>query len=334
MTALLLVLGGIYLYSFGLRIVYRHWGLFFLKPAQTQWPDGAQEKIKAAVSGLHGKIVWSSSRSGNHQIYLLTLPDLRTYQLTTHPHVDYYPRISPEGGRILFARSQKRWVSERDQRPWDVYLLELSSGKEFLVARNGNFPNWLPDGRHISFLRGDQVLIKALNSERENVIFDGRRPPYEAEPQTPELSPRDSNLLAVTLRGKLSGVFVLHLSSNRYTRFGENSCELTWTPDGRGLIWVEAGGRGGTCLFYSSLDQTRRHLLMDLPLDFSHEYFPKLSNDGKWLVWGASRGDHEHDLADYELFLWKLGRPWEEALRITYNPANDRWPDIYVDPSP
>ena len=73
---------------------------------------------------------------------------------------------------------------------------------------------------------------------------------------------------------------------------------------------------------------------MDLPQDFSHEYFPKLSNDGKWLVWGASQGDHEHDLADYEIFLWKLGRPWEEAVRITYNPANDRWPDIYVDPSP
>ena len=25
---------------------------------------------------------------------------------------------------------------------------------------------------------------------------------------------------------------------------------------------------------------------MDLPPDFSHEYFPKISNDGKWLVWG------------------------------------------------
>jgi hypothetical protein len=41
--------------------------------------------------------------------------------------------------------------------------------------------------------------------------------------------------------------------------------------------------------------------------------------------------DHEHDLADFEVFLWKLGRPWEEALRITYNPANDRWPDMFVE---
>ena len=101
MIALLLALGGIYLYSFGLRFVYRHWGLFFCKTGPTQWPDGAQEKIKTAVSGLRGKIVWSSSRSGDHQIYLLTLPDLRTYQLTTNPHVDYYPRLSPEGGRIV-----------------------------------------------------------------------------------------------------------------------------------------------------------------------------------------------------------------------------------------
>ena len=266
-------------------------GAFF--SSNRRRPSGrkaSRKKSRRRSAACAGKIVWSSSRSGDHQIYLLTLPDLRTYQLTTNPHVDYYPRISPEGERILFARSQKRWVSERDQRPWDVYLLELSSGKEFLVARNGNFPNWLPDGRHISFLRGDQVLVKALDSEREKVVFDGRRPPYEAEPQTPELSPADSNLLAVTLRGKLSGVFLLHLSSNRYTRFGENGCELTWTPNGRGLIWVESGGRGGTRIFFASLDQQRNQILMDLPSEFSHEYFPKIANDGQSLHLGRVPG--------------------------------------------
>jgi hypothetical protein len=44
---------------------------------------------------------------------------------------------------------------------------------------------------------------------------------------------------------------------------------------------------------------------MDLPGAYSHEYFPKLSNDGRWLVWGAAAEGHEHDRADYEIFVWE-----------------------------
>ena len=69
--------------------------------------------------------------------------------------------------------------------------------------------------------------------------------------------------------------------------------------------------------------------LMDLPGRRSHEYFPRLSPDGKWLVWGATDKGHDHDLFDYELYLWKIGEPFETATRITYNSGNDRWPDIW-----
>ena len=52
-----------------------------------------------------------------------------------------------------------------------------------------------------------------------------------------------------------------------------------------------------------------RRVFMDLPGAYSHEYFPKLSNDGRWLVWGATAEGHEHDRADYEIFLGKSGPP-------------------------
>ncbi len=330
LAALLILLAGLLIYQYGPRLVYRHYGHFFLKPAETQQSASATARIKQIWGDAKGKLVWSSSRTGTHQIYLLTLPDLRLYQLTNHPHVSYYPRLSPEGNRVLFARSQRRWVSERDQRPWDIYLFDLGTGRETLVVKNGNFPAWRPDGEHLTFLRGDQVLLKKLVGPKEKVLFNGRREPYQAEIQTPELSPRDPDLLALTLRGKLDGVFLLRLSQDRFTHLGGGSCELTWMPDGREVVWVENGGRGGTRIVLSNLEGREKKVLMDLPLSFSHEYFPRVSNDGQWLVWGASEGGHEHDLADYEIFLWKIGRPWEEAVRITYNSANDRWPDIHV----
>jgi Tol biopolymer transport system component len=331
LAAPLILMAGLLIYHYGPRLVYRHFGHYFLKPAETQQSASATARIKQIWGDAKGKLVWSSSRTGTHQIYLLTLPDQQLYQLTSHPHVNFYPRLCPEGNRILFARSQRRWVSERDQRPWDIYLFDLRNGRETLVVKNGNFPAWRPDGEHLTFLRGDRVLLKKLGGADEKVLFNGRREPYQAEVQTPELSPRDPDLLAVTLRGKPDGVFLLPLSSpERFFGLSGGSCELTWMPDGREALWVENGGRGGTRIAMADLEGKGKRVLMDLPLRFSHEYFPKVSNDGRWLVWGASEGGHEHDLADYEIFLWKIGRPWEEAVRITHNPANDRWPDIHL----
>ncbi len=63
---------------------------------------------------------------------------------------------------------------------------------------------------------------------------------------------------------------------------------------------------------------------------YSHEYFPRLSNDGHWLIWGAAAEGHEHDRADYEIFVWEIGTTWETAIRLTYHPGNDQWPDLHV----
>lgn len=329
LVAVLLV--ALYFALFGMRTVYRHFGLLFLKPAATHWPEGAQEAIRRLIGSKKGKVVWGSSRTGSHQIFLMTLPDLTIYQLTHHPHVDYHPRFSPDGNRIVFARSQKVWVSERDQIPWDVYLYDLETGKEKLIARNGNFPLWLPDGRRVLFLRDRLVIVKNLFTEKEAILFDGRRPPWDAEPSTPELNATNPDEMALTLRGRPSGVFLFRLSDSSLKKFSENACEITWQPGTTNLVWVEVGGRGGTVLLSSPKDRWERNLFMDLPFSFSHEYFPRFSRDGQWLIWGASEGDHEHDLADYEIFLWKVGTPWEKTVRLTYNKANDRFPDIFFE---
>lgn len=69
---------------------------------------------------------------------------------------------------------------------------------------------------------------------------------------------------------------------------------------------------------------------MDLPGRRSHEYFPELSSDGKWLVWAATQRGHDHDTADYEIYLWQVGSPADKAVRLTHNSGNDRWPDLFL----
>ena len=79
-----------------------------------------------------------------------------------------------------------------------------------------------------------------------------------------------------------------------------------------------------------AVDDIDHMVLIDLPGRRSHEYFPQLSPDGKFLVWAATQRGHDHDLYDYEIYLWDTSTPPEQAARLTFHSANDRWPDIFV----
>jgi hypothetical protein len=67
-----------------------------------------------------------------------------------------------------------------------------------------------------------------LFSKKERIIFDGQLPPFEGQPSSPELSPENSNLLAVTLRGKHDGVFLADLLKKTMIFFAMGACQINW----------------------------------------------------------------------------------------------------------
>jgi hypothetical protein len=290
-----------------------------------------REAVAALAPRLDGLVTWSSNRSGNHELYLLDLRARTVRRLTRHPHVDFFGRFSPDGRRLVFLRSQREWVSFRDPTAWDVYLIGVDGTGERRLAQGGYSPTWAPDGRAVVFLRGTRVVRLDLDTGRETLVLDaavteGIQGPVE----NPELSP-DGRRLAVTARSaRYDGVAVVDLPGGSLHRLSPGqACQLTWTPAG-GLVWVEPGGRGGTQLMTAPSPAGPRQGLIDLPGPYSHEYFPRLANDGRWLIWGAAAEGHEHDRADYELFVWQPGTPADQAVRLTYHPGNDQWPDLHV----
>jgi hypothetical protein len=50
-----------------------------------------RKAVTALARRLHGLVVWSSNRSGNHELYLLDLRGPTVRQLTHDPHVDFFP---------------------------------------------------------------------------------------------------------------------------------------------------------------------------------------------------------------------------------------------------
>ncbi len=105
---------------------------------------------------------------------------------------------------------------------------------------------------------------------------------------------------------------------------------MTWAPDNFILHLIGHGGKQQNVFYRYNRESGKSSKWLDLPGDFSHEYFPKMSDDGRYLIFGASTGGYEHDIADYEIFLWQIGTAGEDATRVTFHAGNDCWPDIYI----
>jgi hypothetical protein len=312
-------------------------------------PKGSEDAIEseqaAAMAAIGkkvpGTIVWSSSRNGNHDLFTMKTDGSDVKSITSGDQVDWFPRFSPDGSKILFTRSKKGWVSERDandSEKWDTYITDLDGSEVTKLAENSSWASWV-SADEIVFVRGTKILKKKLPEGEEVEIMnsEGVDDLDGALLQQPGLS-TDGKFIAITLRGsqRETGIWDIEAKKWRETGLG---CQVAFTPDGGRIYWVNPTGNGGSEIYMMPIAngapekefEDDELAFMDLPGRRSHEYFPALSRDGKWMVWGSTQRGHDHDIADYEIYLWEVGTKMEDAVRLTFHSGNDRWPDIHLD---
>ncbi len=292
--------------------------------------DSDLRAARQLLGNREGMLVWSSNRYGNHDILLMTLSDMRIHQLTSHPHTEYFPRISSDGKKIVFARSKIPWVSQRDILSWEIWMLDLETRKEIRIAESGNVPTWSLDGQKIYFQRnGKQFVQHDLKTGSEEILFESGKNGIQdgLDIQTPDYD-ETRGLLAVTFRG-IKQVTMLCSKHEDPIQIG-GGCQLSWSPDHSWLYYVDKPGDIKNAFYRMNFETRKKELLLDMPMPYSHEYFPRISNDDQFLICGASTGGHEHDQADYEIFLWKMGEPRESVVQLTFHTGNDCWPDLFL----
>lgn len=303
-----------------------------------------EDRLKKSVQelqGVNGFAVWSSNRFGNHDIIKMDLPSRKVTQLTNNPHTEFYSRISPNGKRVVFARSQELWVSQRNWLAWDVYILDIESGKEKLVAKNATFPSWVDNGS-VSYLHnGTQVIVKGLGLfARARVVYESGKTNKVlpgALISTPEYNPKTGQVVFTGKQSELGmrngfwGTAIQHANSRHDGLY--NGCQIFFSSDNSYLYQVAFGGEHdskGNHFLKIDLETHKTSKLFDFKDNYSHIYFPKDSNDGNYMVFGGSAEGHEHDTADYEIFLWDMSKSPEYATRLSFHSGNDNWPDVYI----
>jgi Tol biopolymer transport system component len=93
-------------------------------------PDGSQ-------------VAFTSSRSGNWEIYLVDLQSGTERRLTDHGAADVAPAWAPDGRRLAF-------LSNREGK-WGVYVLDVRSGQaQFVINAGDAYPE--PVGERLTWV--------------------------------------------------------------------------------------------------------------------------------------------------------------------------------------
>ncbi|HEX4406304.1 MAG TPA: hypothetical protein VH560_15810 [Polyangia bacterium] len=299
------------------------------------------ETLKTVGAEANGLVVWTSSRAGRPHLFTMKTDGSDTKQITKGGATDWRPRFSPDGTKILFTRShEKGFVREseaNDDGTWDLYTVSPDGEGIAKVVENATWGSWIaPD--EILFMRGSKILRTKLGSGEEVKITDTARYPIFAGAivQQPELSP-DGHFLALTLKGDRAQTGIWSIKHKTWTRIGAGS-QIAWAPDGASVYWADAAGNDFSRIAHKAVTEGQPPeqvdaadlVLVDLKGKRSREFFPRFSNDGAWLVFGAAIHNLEHDVEDFEIYLWKVGASADTATRMTFHSASDRWPDLFV----
>jgi TolB protein len=160
-----------------------------------------------------------------------------TWRIITSPtRDDRDPAWSPDGRYLAYA---SRW-----QRNWDIYTLDLATGRERRVTTNPHFdahPTWSPDGRYLAFessrLQDLDVFVVDLQSGQVRDLTKQS----SAHDYAPAWSPDGQWVAFTSWRDRNREIYVIRPDGTvpiNLTRNPAQDEHPVWSPDGRWIAFV------------------------------------------------------------------------------------------------
>ena len=266
---------------------------------------------EAAFPGDNGKIVFTSDRDGNNEIYAINPDGANPVNLTHSPGDDISAAPSPDGKKIVF-------VSLRDGNS-EIYTMDADGSNQTRLTDNPAIELWpafSPDGSKIaftSFRDGNHEIYTmdaADGSDQVNITN------HPASDRGPAWSPDGSQIAFSSRRDGNSEVYTMDADGSDPKNRSENPAydsSAQWSPDGSRIAFYTE--RDGNSEIYAmnadGTDQT--NLTNDTGvLDDS----PAFSPDGTKIAF------HKEDPSDNDNDLYVMDADGSNPTPLTGDPAS------------
>jgi TolB protein len=100
------------------------------------------------------RLIYTSKRSGNHEIYTTTIPQVNEQKLTDTSANESYPAWSPDGNQVAYSASTGVWNTPENTNTYEIFVMDADGSNVRQLTNNTNFddyPRWSPDGLRIVF---------------------------------------------------------------------------------------------------------------------------------------------------------------------------------------
>ena len=291
-----------------------------------------------------GWLVWASTRQeGRHEIYLAKADGSGIIRLTQNGAK--HPTWSPDGS----------WISY-EAADGSVHVMRPDKSEDKKLLDSGSAPFWMHDGSGLFVVEGSSYSLLDPETGSKKVLFKksdfAKVAGKELHPSGITADGKFLVALSDLYRNGFAGdngfftavwaAIILDLDQKDKVFFFGDGCEPTTPPSGSRIYHVFSGAGQSQCPSGLCPDIQRMDLadlanrssyaseMAHADSDWGHEYFPRISTDGKWLSYGASTGCHDHDSCDYEIFIHLLGADNSDRQRVTNDPGSDQWPHLFI----
>jgi imidazolonepropionase-like amidohydrolase len=239
------------------------------------------------VSPPAGLLAFSSTATGNGEIYLIQADSSAQVNLTANPADDYGPIWSPDGTQIAF------WSNRDGEGP--IYVMQADGSGVTAVPNTGPLDRpsgWSPDGQYLLLdsqqdVNSELYVIRPDGSGRTNLT---RHP---ADDYTPAWSPDGRTIVFASNRDAPAGSFVTQLYQMtvaggevvRLSDFPAGAFGPVWSPDGETLaVTVVREAQNGADAYLMPIDGGDPQELFKAPLAGGWIYPQSWSPDGGYVV--------------------------------------------------
>lgn len=229
-------------------------------------------------------LVFSSSRDGNQEVYLLDLTTRRQVNLTqSSASDDSYPRFSPDGQKIAFSTNRNG--------KWQTFLMNRDGSNQRLLT-DGGYADWSPDGQSLVFGLSqnghDEIFsINANGTGRpKQLTFMGK------ETVHPAWSPDGKKIAFASEKERNRQIYVMNTDGSNLVRLMTNNWYddyPAWSPDSKQIAFASERDSHNSSkleIYVINADGTSIRRLTNHPADDRH---PAWYPDGKRIVFASDR---------------------------------------------